>query len=630
MSAAARPQELGRDWVVLQDCRLRPSDRGVPPSVLIHPARGVAVVDILPSSTPEAAEAVRERLDAARFPALFAGHLPVIHMQLTPGEMPFLASLLDRAFAARSPLRLPGGDAWTGVVVRALTAAEQPGPRLEPQRSREDGGPTRRRTAAQPEPRLEPRRSSPEAVGGRKRRGTGVFCGGSARSLYRWRRSAACWRCCWATRSRRCRCRRCWATRCRCRRCPLLRPVPRRPPPWRPRPKRSARGRPRFRSHRPRWPILFRSRHRPPCCRSGARLCRLGGRRSKPPPRSWRRRRPCRFRLRRRPRRRRRRLRPGGWKRPSRSCRFHLQRRLRRRRSSASLPRRRRLRPGGRKRLRRLCRLHIRRRLRRRRPSASPPRRRRLRPGGRKRPRRPRRGRFPRRSLLPGRGGGRRPGSPPCVRRQVPRRPCRRRRRGVASAFRPWSARARRSAMPTCGSSTGTASAGSGAGPGRRRAPGCPAGERMTMRIYLAGPEVFLPDGGAAVGAAKRAICAARGLVGVLPVEEGGPAVAARRRRRRSGLVPDLPGQRGPDPRLRRADRQPDAVPRTIGRSGHGVRAGLHARPRPAGLRLQQHGGALREPHAGGARPRGAAAPGAGAGRTRRAWRWRISTSTTT
>jgi nucleoside 2-deoxyribosyltransferase len=49
----------------------------------------------------------------------------------------------------------------------------------------------------------------------------------------------------------------------------------------------------------------------------------------------------------------------------------------------------------------------------------------------------------------------------------------------------------------------------------------------MTMRIYLAGPEVFLPDGGAAVGAAKRAICAAHGLVGVLPVEEGGAAVAA-------------------------------------------------------------------------------------------------------
>lgn len=47
------------------------------------------------------------------------------------------------------------------------------------------------------------------------------------------------------------------------------------------------------------------------------------------------------------------------------------------------------------------------------------------------------------------------------------------------------------------------------------------------MRVYLAGPEVFLADRGAAVGAEKRAICAAHGLTGVLPVEEGGPQGAS-------------------------------------------------------------------------------------------------------
>lgn len=49
------------------------------------------------------------------------------------------------------------------------------------------------------------------------------------------------------------------------------------------------------------------------------------------------------------------------------------------------------------------------------------------------------------------------------------------------------------------------------------------------MRIYLAGPEVFLPDRGSSVGAAKQAVCAAHGLTGVLPVEEGGPAAASVR-----------------------------------------------------------------------------------------------------
>ncbi|MBL6455169.1 nucleoside 2-deoxyribosyltransferase [Belnapia sp. T6] len=40
------------------------------------------------------------------------------------------------------------------------------------------------------------------------------------------------------------------------------------------------------------------------------------------------------------------------------------------------------------------------------------------------------------------------------------------------------------------------------------------------MRIYLAGPEVFLADS-AAIADAKRAICAAHGAIGVFPTEEG-------------------------------------------------------------------------------------------------------------
>ena len=43
------------------------------------------------------------------------------------------------------------------------------------------------------------------------------------------------------------------------------------------------------------------------------------------------------------------------------------------------------------------------------------------------------------------------------------------------------------------------------------------------MRIYLAGPEVFLPDA-MAVGAAKKAICAAHGHVGVFPLDPPAPA----------------------------------------------------------------------------------------------------------
>jgi nucleoside 2-deoxyribosyltransferase len=42
------------------------------------------------------------------------------------------------------------------------------------------------------------------------------------------------------------------------------------------------------------------------------------------------------------------------------------------------------------------------------------------------------------------------------------------------------------------------------------------------MRIYLAGPEVFLPDP-AALGAAKKAICIRHGLTGIFPIDPPTP-----------------------------------------------------------------------------------------------------------
>lgn len=45
------------------------------------------------------------------------------------------------------------------------------------------------------------------------------------------------------------------------------------------------------------------------------------------------------------------------------------------------------------------------------------------------------------------------------------------------------------------------------------------------MRIYLAGPEVFLADA-AAIAAAKKAICAQHGLAGVFPTDHPGQAPA--------------------------------------------------------------------------------------------------------
>lgn len=127
---------LGRGWLILRNCRLGcPQGRGLP-SALIHPAVGVALLDILPSESPGAIEAFRARLAAARFPAIFPGYLPVVHLRLAPRQLEELRTRLDRAFAAQPPLSLPGGDAWITAVARALTT-EQPVPRLRSRRLRQ-------------------------------------------------------------------------------------------------------------------------------------------------------------------------------------------------------------------------------------------------------------------------------------------------------------------------------------------------------------------------------------------------------------------------------------------------------------------------------------------------------------
>jgi len=114
-------EELGRGWLILRNCRLGlPRGRSLS-AALIHPAKGVALLDILPSESPGAIEAFRARLTAARFPAIFPGHLPVVHLRLAPRQLEELRTRLDRAFAEQPPLSLPGGDAWIAAVARALT-----------------------------------------------------------------------------------------------------------------------------------------------------------------------------------------------------------------------------------------------------------------------------------------------------------------------------------------------------------------------------------------------------------------------------------------------------------------------------------------------------------------------------
>lgn len=111
--AAPKAERLASGWLALRHCRL---DGGILPLILLHPAQGVAII----GGPVEGPALLRTRLAAGRFAAIFPGHLPVLRLDHAADPGP--------AFTALPPLTLPGGDAWVGVVRRALETMPEPPP----------------------------------------------------------------------------------------------------------------------------------------------------------------------------------------------------------------------------------------------------------------------------------------------------------------------------------------------------------------------------------------------------------------------------------------------------------------------------------------------------------------------
>ena len=98
------------------------------------------------------------------------------------------------------------------------------------------------------------------------------------------------------------------------------------------------------------------------------------------------------------------------------------------------------------------------------------------------------------------------------------------------------------------------------------------------VRIYLAGPEVFLPNA-REVGAEKRRVAAEAGFEGVFPLDNALDLAGLDKaeQARRISLANEEP-----DALLRRTGRQPHPVPRRVDGRRHRLRGRLHARARAA------------------------------------------------
>jgi hypothetical protein len=97
--------EAAPGWLAMPRCRVGGQ---ILPLVLLHPRYGIAIQ----GGPPDAVALVRQRLERARLPAIFPGHLPIV--RLASGQPP------EAGFDQKQRLDLPGGDAWLTCARRAL------------------------------------------------------------------------------------------------------------------------------------------------------------------------------------------------------------------------------------------------------------------------------------------------------------------------------------------------------------------------------------------------------------------------------------------------------------------------------------------------------------------------------
>ncbi len=122
-SCANWPRFSLRQWEVLFEVAIGDLD-GVPfhvDAMLLHPRRGVALVDIAPKVTPRASELMRQTLAETDALAARAPWLPIVYCCISPDEVPELAGLLDTAFAGHMPV--PAGESDWVRELRGLNGA---------------------------------------------------------------------------------------------------------------------------------------------------------------------------------------------------------------------------------------------------------------------------------------------------------------------------------------------------------------------------------------------------------------------------------------------------------------------------------------------------------------------------
>src|SRR5437870_245998 len=78
---------LDLSWSVFRDFSIgSPPDEVTVDYVVIHPERGVALIDLAPHGWPDSVERFRELLESERFGEFFPGTMPVFRLVVEPDQ----------------------------------------------------------------------------------------------------------------------------------------------------------------------------------------------------------------------------------------------------------------------------------------------------------------------------------------------------------------------------------------------------------------------------------------------------------------------------------------------------------------------------------------------------------------
>jgi hypothetical protein len=117
---------LDPDWMALADLLIGDGPDGISADyVLMHPQRGVALIDVAPGHGEDAVAGFRNFLENEDFAQFFPGYLPIVGLLMRPEDAPQLAARLDAALASLPPLGIVEPD-WAEMVNTLLIASEAP------------------------------------------------------------------------------------------------------------------------------------------------------------------------------------------------------------------------------------------------------------------------------------------------------------------------------------------------------------------------------------------------------------------------------------------------------------------------------------------------------------------------